>query len=226
MTCNNGDEAQAERRIDWADVKFAVALVAIMVPLKMAELGYPSLRISRFTTDDIASVLTVGYIIARARRQPGKLDDWGITTRLTPLALLVGFLLLGLSAASSAAGGIATAGRLSFEPCYITQMVEYILSAFPQQFVLCSVVLTSLATLRPLHGSWRLPLLVGVLFSLAHFWTPAHFPGTSVPIQMPLTLGAGFCASFYFLRFRSILPLTVIHAFTYPLLYNWIEMHL
>lgn len=138
----------------------------------------------------------------------------------------MGFLLLGLAAATCAAGGIAATGRLSFESFYITQMLEYILAAFPQQFVLCSVGLATLATLRPFRGSWRLPLLVGVLFCLAHFWTPARIPGTFVPIQMPLTLVAGFGASFYFLKFRSILPLTAIHAIVYPLLHNWIELHL
>jgi hypothetical protein len=225
-TFNNGDEAQVQRRIDWADMTFALVLGALVILIKLAEVGCPSLHISRLTTDDIASLLTVGYIIARARRQPEKLDDWGITTRLTPSALLVGFLLLGLAIAPCAAGGIAAAGRLSFEPFYITQMLEYILSAFPQQFILCSVGLGALSTLRPFRGLWRLPLLVGVLFSLAHFWTPARIPGTFVPIQMPLTLVAGFCAAFYFLKFRSILPLTAIHAIIYPLLHNWIELHL
>jgi len=222
----NVDATPAQRPIDWADVKFAVVLGVIMVAVKLAEVGYPSLQVTRFTTDDVASVLTVGYVVARARRQPEKLDDWGITARLTLPALLTGFMLLGIAVGILAAIGLKVAGHLSFEPSYAPQMFEYLLSAFPQQFVLCSVGLATLAALRPFQGAWRLPLAVGFAFSLAHFWTPTGIPGTMIPIQMPLTFAAGFFAASYFLKFRSILPLTAIHAISYPLLHNWIEMHL
>ncbi len=220
------DETNPQRRIDWADVKFAVVLGIIMVAVKRAEVRYPSLQVTRFTTDDVASVLAVCYIIARARRQPEKLDDWGITTPLTLPAFLSGLVLLAIAVGVLAAIGFKVAANLSFEPAYGTQMFEYILSAFPQQFVMCSVGLATLAALRPFQGAWRLPLTVGLVFSLAHFWTPASVPGTRVPIQMPLTFVAGFFATFYFLKFRSILPLTAIHAISYPLLHNWIEKHL
>ena len=105
-------------------------------------------------------------------------------------------------------------------------MVEYLAAAFPQQFALCSVGLVSLSALPVFRGAWRLPLAVGLAFSLAHFWTPARIPGTYIPLQMVLTFPAGFFAAAYFLKHRSILPLTVIHAVTYPLLHHWIETRL
>ncbi len=219
-------DLQTRRQIDWTDVKFAIWLGVIAATVRLLELKFPSSHFSRTTTDIIASALTVGYILARARRQPEKMDGWGITTRLTLSALLAGLALLGLSVAMLAVAGILVAGKISFEPAFVPQMIEYLPAGFPQQFVLCSIGLTSLATLRPLRGPWRLPLAVGLAFSLAHFWTPARIPGTIVPVQMLITFPAGFVAAFYFLTFRNILPLTASHAVLYPLLHNWIESHL
>ena len=224
--CGSRGVALEQRRIDWMDIRFAVALGVIMIVVKLLQLYAPASGVSRTTTDEIASILTIGYILTRARRTPEKLDDWGLTTRLTGPAILTGVVLLGVTVGVLAAAGRMAAGRLSFRPEYVTQMIEYIAAAFPQQFVLCSIGLVTLETLRPFRGAWRLPLAVGLGFCLAHFWTPARFPGTIIPIQMPLTFVAGFVASFYFLKFRSILPLTVIHAIVYPLLNNWIERHL
>jgi len=105
-------------------------------------------------------------------------------------------------------------------------MVEYIVGAFPQQFFMCSVGLVFLTKFRAFRGTWRIPLAVGLVFSLAHFWTPARIPGTIIPIQMVLVFPVGFVAAFYFLKFRTILPLTAAHAIAYVLLHNWVEMHL
>ena len=222
----NRDARHAQRRADWTDVKFSLALTVVMTAVKLAELGSTGLEISRHTTDTVASVLCIVFIIVRARRQPEKLDDWGLTTRLTAPALLTGFVLFGIALVVLVAGGARLSGTLSFEPRYLPQMVEYIPAAFPQQFVMCSVGLATCATFRPFHGLWRLPLAVGLVFSLAHFWTPARLLGTIVPVQMLVTFPAGFFAAFYFLKYRNILPLTVIHAIMYPLLHNWIELHL
>ena len=227
MSANNDRNTSfVQHQIDWADLKYALLVGAAMVSVKLIGVGAPAWHIRGQTTGIIASILTVVYITARSRRQPEKLDDWGLTTPLTCPILLWGLVLLSVSVGLLAAGGIIVAGSLVFKAFYLTQMVEYIPAAFPQQFFMCSVGLATLATLRPFSGTWRLPLLVGLLFSLAHFWTPARIPGTIVPIQMLLTFPAGFFAAFYFLRFRNILPLTAIHAIAYPLLHNWIESHL
>lgn len=218
-----------ERRpngVDLTDMKFVLFLGFVAAVIKVAEASLPSWHMGRITTDDMASVLTVGYILFRARRRPEKLDDWGLTARLTLPAILSAVVLGAVGLAMVAAGGIAAAGKLSFDPAYIPQMIEYVPAAFPQQFAMCSVGLATLATFQAFRGCWRLPLAVGLVFSLAHFWTPAHLPGTIVPVQMILTFPAGFLAAFHFLKFRSILPLTAIHAIMYPLLHNWIEMHL
>lgn len=213
-------------RIDWLDVKFSLLLGAFFVALKAVQGFCPALHIGLTTTNETASLLVIGYILARARRCPEKLDAWGLTAPLTPKALLSGFVLLGVAVGALALGGLRAGGGLDFPPHYATEMVEYIPGAFPQQFALCSVGLVSLSTLPVFRGAWRLPLAVGLAFSLAHFWTPARIPGTFIPLQMVLTFPAGFLAAAYFLTYRNILPLTLIHAVAYPLLHHWIETRL
>jgi len=215
----------AARTIDWMDLKFAFIVGAVCALLKLIGFAKPEWHLNG--VDALAAfLLTLGYIIARGRWQPDKLDEWGITTPLTLSAAAAGLLLLGIAIGTLAAYGILLTGRLDFEPSYVPRMVEYIVGAFPQQFVMCSVGLVFLAKFRVFRGMWRLPLAVGLVFSLAHFWTPAHIPGTIVPVQMVLVLPAGFVCAFYFLNFRSILPLTGIHAITYVLMHNWVEAHL
>lgn len=226
ISTKSEDAKQVPKQVDWTDIKFTLFLGVIIVVVKLLELYVPVLQVRRVTTDEVASMLIVGYILLRVGREPEKLKSWGLTTGITVSGFLMAIALFIVALGMLVVGGIAAAGTLSFEPAYITQMVEYIPAAFPQQFVMCSVGLATLSTLRPLRGLWRLPLVVGLLFSLAHFWTPARIPGTIIPIQMILTFPAGFFAAFYFLKFRSILPLTAIHAIMYPLLYHWIEAHL
>jgi hypothetical protein len=222
--CDNLDTCGA-RMIDWMDVKFAVFVGTVTTLLKLIAFAKPEWHLN--TTDALmAFLLTLGYIIGRARRQPEKLDEWGITTRLTMPAIATGFLLLGIAVLSLAASGFALTGNLTFEASYIPRMIDYIVGAFPQQFFMCSVGLVTLAKLRLFRGTWRLPLAVGLVFSLAHFWTPAHFPGTIIPIQMVVVFPAGFIVALYFLKFRNILPLTAVHAISYVLLHNWVELHL
>lgn len=213
-------------RIDWLDVKFAALLGVAFAAVKVVQGFCPALHITLTTINETASLLVIGYILARARRCPEKLDLWGLTTPLTPGALVSGFVLLGAAVGTLALGGLRAGGGLEFRPHYITEMVEYIPAAFPQQFALCSIGLVSLSTLRVFRGAWRLPLAVGLAFSLAHFWTPARIPGTFIPLQMVLTFPAGFLAAAYFLKYRNILPLTLIHAVAYPLLHHWIETRL
>lgn len=213
------------RQIDWMDLLCAVFVGAVTTLIKLIAFAKPAWQLN--TTDAlVAFLLTLGYIIARARRQPEKLDEWGLTTSLTLPAVMTGFALFGILAGCLAVSGIALTGKLDFEPSYVPRMIDYIVGAFPQQFFMCSVGLVTLAKLRPFQGMWRIPLAVGLVFSLAHFWTPARFPGTIIPIQMIVVFPVGFIASLYFLKFRNILPLTAIHAVGYILLHNWIELHL
>ncbi len=212
--------------VDWMDVKFILVLGIVTAAVKVAQYTLPGWHVTLHTTNIIACLLTVGYILGRARRNPEKLDTWGITRPLSATAWGTGLLLLALSAALLAATGYLLAGSLTFESRYVTEMVEYIPAAFPQQFVLCPVVLASLATLPMFRDRWRLSIAIGVAFSLAHFWTPARIPGTIIPIQMLITLPAGFGAALYFLTYRNILPLAAIHAVFYPLMHHWIERQL
>lgn len=219
-------ELDEPRHVDWVDVKFALLLGVIMVFVKVTSDAHPDWHFSRTTIDDIASVTVIGYVISRARRRPEKIDEWGLSTPITWQAALMAVPLAAMGIGMLIAGTVLANGTLSFKPAYVSQMIEYIPAGFPQQFLMCSIGLAALSTLRAFRGSWRLPLAVGVVFSLAHFWTPARIPGAIVPVQMILTLPAGFFAAFYFLKFRTIVPLTAIHAVMYPLLHNWIEMRL
>lgn len=211
--------------IDWTDLKFMFFVGIVASTLKILGFARPGWQING-TDALVAFLLCVGYIIARGRKRPEKLDEWGLTTPLTKSAILVGLLLLIVAVGIQAAVGRKLAGKLSFEPSYVPRMIEYVVGAFPQQFFMCSVGLVSLAKLRVFRGTWRLPLAVGVVFSLAHWWTPAKIPGTPIPIQMVLTFPAGVACVLYFLKFRSIVPLTAIHAIVYVLLHNWTEVHL
>jgi membrane protease YdiL (CAAX protease family) len=218
-------DASVELPIDWMDLKFAVVVGIIATVLKVTRMANPEWFHS-FNDGLVPSLLCIGYIIARARRQPEKLDEWGLTTPLTAPAVLMGFVLLGIAVGLNAVSGLALTGRLGFEPWYVPDMVDYILGAFPQQFFMCSVGLVTLAKIPAFKGTWRLPLTVGLVFSLAHWWTPAHIPGTFIPVQMVTTLPAGFILTLYFLKFRNILPLTIIHAITFVVGVNWVETHL
>lgn len=80
-----------------------------------------------------------------------------------------------------------------------------------------------LAHLPVLRGSWRLPLVVGMCFGVAHFWAPVHLPGSAIPLQVVATPPMGFFAAWYFLRFGNILPLTIFHAVAYVLYSQWVE---
>lgn len=213
------------RPIDWADVKFGVFIGIVTAAIKLIGAAKPEWHVN--ATDALAAfLLTLGYIIARGRRQPEKLDEWGLTTPITLSAMITGFILLIIGIGILAACGLLLKDTLTFKPSYVPRMIEYIVGAFPQQFFMCSVGLVTLAKLHIFRGIWRLPLTVGIVFCLAHFWTPAHFPGTIIPIQMAITLPAGVATALYFLKFRTILPLTAIHAVFYILLHHWIELHL
>ena len=171
-------------------------------------------------------ILTIAYIIHRARREPEMLDTWGITTPLTKWAIAVFFMLLAFGVGLLAAAGLALGDDLALNTRNFFGMFNYIVGAFPQQFFMCSVGLASLATLPALQGHWRLPVVVGILFGLAHFWAPVKIPGSSIPIQVIVTIPLGFFAAYYFLRFRNILPLTLLHAILFILHTQWVAPHL
>jgi membrane protease YdiL (CAAX protease family) len=210
--------------IDWRDWRFGAAVGIVAVLEKLVRFNLPEWT-HGLNNGLIASLMVAAYILHRARREPEKLDVWGITTPLSSAALVMAVVLLAVAVGTQAAAGLALVGTLSFESRYVPDMIEYLLGAFPQQFFLCSVGLVSLGKLAVFRGSWRLPLTVAVLFSLAHWWPPAQFPGTPIPLQMITTLPAGYFAAWYFLRFRSIVPLVVLHAVIYVISFRWVEAH-
>jgi len=213
------------KKIDWMDIRVALLIGCLFAVIKSIKLMMPDLQMGNLDSI-IPFLLTVQYTIYRARQEPEKLDEWGITTPIIRPAVITMMILSAVAIASFAAISISLAGTLSFEFNYITKMIEYILSAFPQQFFLCSVILVTLSKTTFFQSNWRLPLAVGLLFSVAHFWTPFRIPGTIIPVQVVLTLPVGAVVAWYFLKFRTILPLTLAHAVLYVLLHNWVELHL
>jgi hypothetical protein len=213
------------RAVDWRDIRFAVVVGVVSLILKLLELTRPELGMSG-PVGFVPFVLILGYAIYRGRREPEKLEEWGLTTAVTAQAVIVAGLLFLLSLVVIGVGGLQMAGRLSFEWSYLPAMIMYVDDGFSQQFFMCSVGLVSLAKLPVFRGLWRLPLVVGAVFALAHFWTPHRIPGTIIPLQMILTFPAGFGCAYYFLRYRTVLPLAVLHAVLYVLLHNWIEAYL
>jgi len=212
-------------KIDWMDIRVGFLTGCLFAVIKGIKLMMPELHMGNLDAI-IPFLLCVQYTIYRAREEPEKLDEWGITTPITFLALVAIMVISTVAIGCLAATGFFLSGTLSFEFKYVTNMIEYIISAFPQQFFLCSVLLVSLAKLPLFRGNWRLPLAVGLLFAAAHFWTPFHLPGTKIPLQLIGTFPMGFMAAWYFLKYRTLLPLVLVHAILYVLLHNWVEIRL
>ncbi|MFM1918492.1 MAG: hypothetical protein RLZZ303_126 [Candidatus Hydrogenedentota bacterium] len=211
--------------MDFEDIRASLAVGIAFVVLKALKLGVPSLGVG-MADAVIPATMTLGYIFLRARREPEKLDTWGITARIS-WAAWAGFIGLVVTGAGVLAlGSRALEGEITFRVSYLFNMVNYLPAAFPQQFFLCSVGLATLSKLKVFRGQWRLPLLVGILFGLAHFWTPVHLPDSSFPISVVATIPMGYFAAYYFLHFRTIIPLTIWHVVLYVLMVNWVQRFL
>jgi hypothetical protein len=202
------------------DVKFVVFVGIVGAAIKVVAATKPEWHLN-ITDALVASLLILGYIAARARREPEKLDEWGLTTPLTIPAVAAALVLLGIGVGGfSVSTGIAFAGGPRFEPSYVPRMIEYITGAFPQQFAMCSVGLVSLAKLRAFRNTWLLALAVGFSFCFAHLVLPGKSVSTML-LELATLFPAGILASSYFLKFRNILPLTAMHAILYIFLSTW-----
>ncbi len=218
-------EQDENTTIDFEDIRAGVVIGIVFAVMKTLTMSMPSLGIGG-ANSVLPATMTVGYILLRARREPEKLETWGITSRIS-WAAWAAFAGLAVSGAVVlAAMSRALSGEITFRASYLFDMIEYVVGAFPQQFFLCSVGLASLSTLRIFRGHWRLPLFVGLVFGLAHFWSPVRLPNSGFPIQVVATMPMGFFAAHYFLRFRNIVPLTIWHTVLYVLLVNWVQRFL
>ncbi len=216
-------EPLAQRmKADPKDLLFVVALGILYLPVKLAEVLAPWAHFTGTTTNAIAFVTTMVYIIARARREPEKLDEWGITTPITLPAVVIALGLLAGGIAMLGATSLLLGGSPSFRPALLPQAIEYIAGAFPQQFVLCSIRISALSKFPVFRGWWRLPVAMSVLFYAAHLWSPLLFPNTTLLIQLFPMLG-GLVFTVYFMYFRNIIPTTLLHAFSFPFLVHWVE---
>lgn len=117
-------------------------------------------------------------------------------------------------------------GEISFKISYLKLMLRYVFLLFLNNLFFCSVILVTLSKFHLFQNYIRLSLFAGVICSLAHFWKTPLIPGTIIPVEMALTLFGGFFVAIYFLKFRTIIPITLIHAILHTLLHNWIEVYL
>ncbi|MBL9183860.1 MAG: hypothetical protein JNN17_17095 [Verrucomicrobiaceae bacterium] len=219
------EQGQVARPIDRLDLAAAIVIGLIFAIVKALALSMPKWGAGP-ASSTLPCVLCVGYIIYRGRKDPEKLDEWGITTPMTRGAVAAILVMMLLAAGALGAVGHALSGTLSFAPSYVFRAISYVVAAFPQQFFLCSVGLVSLAKLPFFRGLWRLPLVLGLLFGLAHFWSPVRISGSAFPVQSLITMPMGFLCAHYFLRYRTILPLTAAHAVVFVLFMSWVERHL
>jgi len=218
---------ETDLRIDWLDIKVAIIIGLIYAPLKALELhGNPPWNIPGKTIEIIINTLCIAYILLRVQRVPEKLKEWGLTTPITVGALMAFIGLQALATISLAALSLQVGGSLSFKVGYVYEMIGYILGAFPQQFLVFAIGVSTLEKIPLLRGWWRVPLLTGAVFALGHFWSPAKIPGTFIPLQLVSTFPMGFLLAWYFIRFRTIIPLTAWHAINFVLLVNWVEKYI
>lgn len=171
---------------------------------------------------DIFSIACLGYILWRAQNEPGKLREWGLTMPITLPALAGAGLLFLLAVGNAVALNQYYGGTLSLDAKGIVFAVNYLSGAFPQQFLLCSIAVVTLEKLPMLRGNWRIPLLLGVVFWLGHIWDVINDP-SKLSFEFFLLILQGVCASYYFLRFRTVLPLVVLHAIVYAMGVMWIH---
>ncbi len=214
-------EPDSTRQIDWLDIKFALCVGILYAPLKAIELLFGNPGGIGGSLGDIGSIVCIAYILCRAQCQPEKLREWGLTTPITGMAFAFFAGLLTAAIVVLAGMGLALSGSLHFEISYLFRMIDYVSGAFPQQFLVFAVGVTTLEKFRMLRGHWRLPALLGALFCLAHLFLPG-----AVWLKILVTFPLGFVATYYFLRFRTIIPLTAIHAIGFVLLVNWVEKYM
>lgn len=216
-----GNDPDFAQKIDWLDIRFSLCIGILYASLKTIELLFGNPGDIGGSLGDIVSIICVAYILWRAQRQPEKLREWGLTTPITGTAFTFFAGLFVVAIAALASVGLALSGSLKFEISYPFRMIDYISGAFPQQFLVFAVGVTNLEKIPMLCGRWRLPLLLGALFCLAHLFLPG-----AVWIKVLVTFPLGFFATYYFLRFRTIIPLTAIHAVGFVLLVNWVEKYM
>jgi len=215
-------ETHSPATVDFADIKFAVVMVVVGLTLFFTKNFVPDAGLNRYVTDIIASFCCVAYILHRARRHPEKLDEWGLTTRLSPTGRIAGAGLVVLAFAGPATLAFILGGRLSFSLSMVVSGLGYVWSAFAQEFLLCSILANALARTRLFRGAWRVPAFAGVVFGLAHL-LPEGFHWPHTPLMMGFTALVGFTVVFYFLRFRNLWPIVALHAIGFPMLTEWVD---
>jgi len=216
------DAQHDTERIDTADLKFFVVISVIGLTAFLVKNNVPSAGINRYILDIIGSFCCMLYVLPRARAHPWKLDDWGLTSKLSPAGWLGAVGLLVLAFVGPAVITLLFGGSLTFKLSMITDGLGYAWSAFAQEFILCSIAANALAKTKTLRGVWRVPILAGALFGLAHL-LPEGFHWPHTPFMMAFTALMGFTVTFYFLKFRNLWPIVALHAIGFPMAQEWLD---
>jgi len=218
-------EINSQKRIDWPDIIFVFFLGCIFAPMKYAEIFLNDPGGIGNYLGEITSLACIVYILWRADREPAKLREWGLTTPISMGALIFFIFLLSIAIVWEIIANISLGGTLYFDSVWILHTIDYLYGAFPQQFALCSVAVVQMERLPKLRGNWRIPLLAGCIFLLAHIYTIIRDP-TSFNLQFMGLMVLGTAVVYYFLRYRTIVPIVVLHAIIFIMNVNLVDPYL
>lgn len=208
--------------MDKTDLMFLIfALVASAVLFAVRHI-FPEAGWNRYIHDIVGSFCCVLYILPRARKTPEKLDEWGFTELPSSEGWIAGAGLIVLAFAGPVVTTLLLGGTLFFTPELVTEAFGYLWSAFAQEFLLCSIFANNLSRLNLLRGNLRIPILAGLVFGLLHF-KPVNISWPQSTFMMGFTALMGFTLTFYFLKYRFIWPVIMLHAIGFPMVAYWID---
>jgi membrane protease YdiL (CAAX protease family) len=182
----------------------AVFATALLFQLFANLLGYKILYLVVATSGWLV------YVVLRIRRDRSVLADWGLRrdtlaegTRRTLVVLLIGVALITLWR--------LVRGWVPLPLDAIGVFALYPIWSLIQEFVVQALLVANFKKL----GLGDRPTIVagGILFSLAHFPDPE---------LIALTLLPGFLWAWLFLKTRSLLPISLCHAWLGTLAFYWI----
>ena len=124
------EKGDVTARIDWRDIKAALAIGLVYAILLLLKLRLPRSGVGASATI-VPFILTVAYIISRGRQEPGKLDTWGVTSPISGAAALIMAAFTAITAVLLASTALMLGGDLDFSPGLLFRMAEYLIGAFP-----------------------------------------------------------------------------------------------
>lgn len=193
--------------IDWVDIISALCIGIYFVGLR-GHVDHHALTVS-------VNLLCFAYIGFRVSSEPHKMGEWGLRTKNLLIGSVVSILAITVFSVFLAAISFFKTNAVPFDIHLIGEMVAYTEGAFPQQFLIFGMVCGNLLKLPIFSRGLRLPILAGILFSAGHW---------HAPYQMFGTMFLGFFCVYFYMRFKNIFPLILMHACLYPLYEAWYKV--